>query len=103
MPNNPYESAQVQRVLKVQMLLGGHEINGLAPGEIAKSLNISASDTTRALHNLMYAGIAEKIIDTDRWRLTTRLPQIAVAMLNNLDRSQAKLDEVRQRYTVDRS
>lgn len=94
-----YESAQVQRVLKVLLLLGGHELKGLAPGEIAKSLNIPNADTTRALNNLMYAGIAEQIADSGRWRLTTKVPQIAVAMLNNLDRAERKLSETRQRYT----
>ncbi len=81
------------------MLLAGHELKGLAPGEIAKSLSLPAADITRALHNLMYAGIAEQLQDSSRWRLTTKVPQVAIAMLNNLDRAQIKLDETRQRYT----
>tara|TARA_R110002096_G_scaffold172484_8_gene346201 strand:+ start:2689 stop:3000 length:312 start_codon:yes stop_codon:yes gene_type:complete len=103
MPLNKYESAQVQRVLKVLLLLGGHELKGLAPGEIAKSLTIPNADITRALNNLMYGGLAEQIGDSGRWRLTTRIPQIAVAMLNNLDRAESKLAETRQRYTREHS
>jgi DNA-binding IclR family transcriptional regulator len=94
-----YTCASQQRILRVLILLGGHEVNGLAPAEIAHSLDITQPNTIRDLENLRIAGLAEKIADSGRWRLSPRLPQIAVAMLANIDRSQRKLEEVRQRYT----
>lgn len=94
-----YRSNGQQRVLRVLVFLGGHEVKGLAPGEIAKSLDISPSQVTHDLANLRIAGLAEQLPDSDRWRLAPRLPQIALAMLNGMDRAQSKLDEVRQRYT----
>jgi DNA-binding IclR family transcriptional regulator len=94
-----YQCASQQRILKVMLCLAGHEVLGLAPGEIAEKVQSSPSVTTRDLRNLQAAGIAERIEETGRWRLGPRVPQIAVAMLNSLDRATSKLDEVRQRYT----
>ncbi|NOY61761.1 MAG: hypothetical protein GXP10_01185 [Gammaproteobacteria bacterium] len=94
-----YTNTSQQRILKVLLALGGHEINGLAVGEIAKGINASPPNIVRDLANLDEAGIAEKITDTNRWRLTPRIPQIAMAMLNTLDRTEHKTAEVRQRFT----
>lgn len=95
-----YRSESQQRVLKIMLILAGHEVNGLAPGEVARAANTTASNTTRALANLHEAGIAEKIPESDRWRLGPRIPQIATAMLNGISRAQSKVDEVKQRYTT---
>ena len=94
-----YTNATQQRILRVLLALAGHEVNGLAPSEIAHGLNINQSNTTRDLANLREAGLAEQIPDTGRWRLTPRIPQIAVAMLQGVDRAQLKVTEVKQRYT----
>lgn len=95
-----YRSESQQRVLKIMMVLAGHEVNGLAPGEVAKAANTTASNATRTLANLYLAGVAEKIPESDRWRLSPRVPQIATAMLNGISRAQGKVDEVKQRYTT---
>lgn len=97
MAENYINGAQ-QRVLQALLVLAGHEIDGLAPGQIASALGTSASNTTRDLSNLKEAGLAESL-ESGRWRLTPRIPQIAVAMLNALDRASSRVDEVKQRYT----
>ncbi len=98
-----YRSAPQQRILKVLLILGGHEVDGLAPQQIADSLNIKPSQVTHDLANLALAGLAEQLLETKRWRLTPKVPQIAMAMLNNLNQKQRKLSEIEQRYTRDRT
>lgn len=94
-----YRSNAQQRILRIAVFLGGHEINGLAPGEIAKALDISAANVTHDLANLRLAGLAEQVPQNNRWRLSPRVPQIAMAMLNGISRAQAKVDETQNRYT----
>jgi len=101
MSNNDerYRSASQLRILKMLLLLGGHEVDGLAPSQIAKSLQIAPGEVTHDTANLRLAGLAEQIIETGRWRLTPRVPQIAMAMLRELERRGNFLDETKQRYT----
>jgi len=97
--NEKYRSSSQQRILRVLVSLAGHEVSGIAPSELAKALSVTYDKMTRDLANLRIAGLAEPITDTNRWRLTPKLTQIGLAMLNNLERSQQKIDEVKQRYT----
>lgn len=97
--NEKYKSNAQQRILKILVLLGGHEMNGLSPGDIGKTLNISPANVTHDLSNLRIAGLAEQIEGIGTWRLTPRVPQIAIAMLNGISRTKSKLDEVENRYT----
>ena len=99
--SNRYHCESQQRILRVLLCLGGNVVTGLAPIEIATSLGIARDKVTRDLANLEEAGCAERIQDTGRWRLGPRVPQIAIAMLTELDRSQSKLDEIRHRFTRD--
>ncbi|MEW6314746.1 MAG: hypothetical protein AB1513_12040 [Pseudomonadota bacterium] len=99
MSKQKYESNCQQRILRVLVHLFGHEVHGLAPGEIAKALSINAANVTHDLANLKIAGLAEQIQDSGRWRLTPRLPQRALAMLNEIERCSNRVNEVQQRYT----
>lgn len=94
-----YRSPAQQRVLQILVALAGHEVNGLAPGEVAAAVKTSPSNATRGLANLYLAGLAEQIHDSGRWRLTPRIPQIGLAMLDGVSRAQSKVDEVKQRYS----
>ncbi|MGB3749425.1 MAG: helix-turn-helix domain-containing protein [Rhodanobacter sp.] len=96
-----YINAAQQRVLKTLMLLAGHEVMGLAPGEIAKAVRTSASNVTRDLANLREAGMAETL-DTGAWRITPRVGQIALRVLNSLGEARKRVDETAQRFSVDR-
>lgn len=95
----PYESSSQQRILKVLMAMFGHEVAGIAPGELAKLAEITPQEATRDLANLRIAGLAEQLADTGRWRLTARLPQKALVMLNEINRAAERIKETQQRYT----
>jgi DNA-binding IclR family transcriptional regulator len=94
-----YENDGQQRILKVLLALSGHEIEGLAPGELAKGLHLTPAQITRDLANLQLAGLAEEIAATGRWRLTPKLVQIGVAMMLAVEQSEKKLAELKNRYT----
>jgi DNA-binding IclR family transcriptional regulator len=94
-----YVNESQQRVLRVMLALSGREVEGLAPGELAKGLSISPANVTRDLANLREAGLAEEIVDTGRWRLTPKLVQIGVAMQLSVDEAERKLAETKSRYS----
>ncbi|MBL3601601.1 MAG: helix-turn-helix transcriptional regulator [gamma proteobacterium endosymbiont of Lamellibrachia anaximandri] len=94
-----YKSNSQQRIVKILLFLGGHEVNGLAPGEIANGLSITPNNVTHDLANLRLAGVAEQLPESGRWRLTPRVPQIAMAMLNGISRAESKTNEVKNRFT----
>lgn len=96
-----YINAAQQRVLQVLLRLSGHEIDGIAPGEMAKALRTSPSNITRDLANLHEAGMAEEFLP-NRWRLTPRVVQISVAHGAALSKAKAQLDEVQQRFSRQR-
>lgn len=87
-----------QRVLRTLTMLCGHELDGLAPGEIAKALQTQPSNTTRDLANLRESGLAEPL-DSGRWRITPRMAQLALAVLKSLDVAQQRVEETRLRFT----
>jgi DNA-binding IclR family transcriptional regulator len=97
--NQNYINAAQQRILKTQLLLAGNELNGLAPSDLAKALDTNPSNVTRDLANLKEAGIAEQITETGRWRLGPKVVQVAVDFFTQLERTQSRVDEIKQRYT----
>jgi DNA-binding IclR family transcriptional regulator len=99
MSDERYVNEGQQRVLRVLLALSGHEVDGVAPGELAKGLSISPSLITRDLSNLQLAGLAEEMTGTGRWRFTPKLVQIGVAMQLAVEEAERKLAETRQRYT----
>lgn len=99
MSNPAYLSDSQQRVLKTLDVLFGHEVNGLPPGQVAKLVGTSPSNSTRDLANLREAGMAEEIGDTGHWRVSARLGQRALAILHNIDAAAQRLDDTRNRYT----
>jgi DNA-binding IclR family transcriptional regulator len=96
-----YINAAQQRVLKTLVLLAGHELMGLAPGEIAKAVRTGASNVTRDLANLREAGMAEQL-DNGQWRITPRVGQLALRVLNSLGEARKRVEETAQRFSVDR-
>lgn len=88
-----------QRLLRTVLLLAGNELTGVAPSDLAKALDVHPSNVTRDLANLAHAGLAEQLTETGRWRLGPKIVQVAVDFQINLQRSQSRVDEIRQRYT----
>lgn len=95
-----YLATSQQRVLRALVSLAGHEVNGLTTSQLAHATRTSPSNTVRDLANLRAAGLAEEVPGLEgRWRLGPKLIQIALAHLRHVDQSQARLDEVKQRYS----
>lgn len=97
--NTDYTSNCQQRILKVMLALFGHEIDGLPPGQIAKTLGILASKATRDLDNLKTAGLVEQVPHNMNYRITPMLGQKALAILHTIDRAAQRVEETRSRYT----
>lgn len=102
-----YVCESQQRLLFVIHALAGHEIDGLSLTEIAsalairsgKSKNAEKNNVFRDLHNLKEDGSAEQIVGTDRWRLSVKFMQHALAYQRHIERMASRLDETRQRYS----
>lgn len=94
-----YRCASQQRILKVLMCLFGHEIDGLAPGQVAKLAGITAGNVTRDLWNLEEAGLVERLPGGDKVRISPQLGRKALAILHGLDRAKRQLDDITSRFT----
>lgn len=95
-----YISKNQQRLLSIQIVLAGHEFNGLAPSEIAKAARTSASNVTHDLANLKEAGLAEQVPGLEsRWRLGPKAIQMFRAHTLGMERIQSRVAETHQRYT----
>ena len=94
-----YISDAQQRIVGLVCALAGNEMEGLAPGQLAKLVARLPSQVTRDLANLKHAGWAEQITTTGRWRLGPAPVQIALRHMTALGRAQTRLDEVTQRFS----
>ena len=99
MADEKYLSDAQQRLLQLILTLSGNEIEGLAPGQIAKLAGCSPSQVTRDLANLRHMGWAEQIETSARWRLGPEIVQIATRHLTALDRAAKRLGEATNRYS----
>ena len=98
MSDDKYVSENQQRLLRLIQLLAGHELEGLAPGEIAKQNECQPTQVTRDLANLKHFGWAEQIAATGRWRLGPDIVRIATRYMTSLDRARRKVEELSGRF-----
>lgn len=96
-PTHYINDAQ-QRLLQVIDLLSGHEVQGLLPSEIAKSMGCSAPLVTRDMANLQHAGWAERTPKGDRWRLSPHAIQLSLRFAAGLAESERALKDITQRF-----
>lgn len=87
------------RVLKVLIALRGHTITGLSNQDLARGLNESPSAITRALQNLIEAGLAVKL-DNGRFAHSVQMLQIAQAHAQHIVQLQNRISEVNQRIAA---
>lgn len=101
--NMKYISENVQRTLKVQQALQGHELTGITPGDLAKATDITPSNVTRCLNNLAFHGTAEQHPTVKgRWRLSVSyLVRTANSLVRELDKVHAQMADIK-RYQVQR-
>lgn len=94
-----YTNSSQQRILKVVLTMFGHEIDGLAPGQLSKLACITPGEATRDLDNLMQAGFVEKVPQGNAYRITPMVGQKAMAILHTLDHAARRVEETRNRFT----
>jgi DNA-binding IclR family transcriptional regulator len=94
-----YTNDAQQRLLRLLLVLAGHEVHGLAPHVIARELGASASVVTRDMANLQAAGWAEKVPATGLWRLAPLPVQIAARHMAALGQAESRLAEIKNRYS----
>ena len=94
-------AAPIRKTCDLLRLLAGHEVLGLAPGEIAKGLDVPAPWVSRALPALeAETGFVERVEGTNRWRLGVPLVRIATTVATNLNAAKRQLDDISARYSV---
>ncbi|WP_065204279.1 MarR family transcriptional regulator [Shewanella woodyi] len=99
--DNQYISEQVQRTLKIIVVMAGREIQGISPSELAKLVQTSPTNITRALANLKEANFVERLpSDARHWRLAPKLVQIANSVSLNLNQAQLQLQQDQQNYSL---
>lgn len=96
-----YSNGPQERGYRVLQALAGHEVFGLAPGDLAKGLGEPPSSITRDLGVLCKVGLAERIEETGRYRLGPKLIQIALAHSRGVQKVRDRLNEVEHRYSRD--
>lgn len=94
-----YINATQQRLLRVITALAGHEVHGLTPKDIATQVGCSGPQVTADMANLVEAGWAERVPDTDRWRLSPKPIQLALRHMQAMDMARSRLDETTNRYS----
>lgn len=91
----------IRKTCELLRLLAGNELLGLAPGEIAKGLNVGAPWVSVNLPAIAAeTGFVERVDGTNRWRLGVPLVRIANTVNTELASAKRRLDEVSNRYHV---
>ena len=84
------------RVLKILKVLKGYTLTGLSNGDIAKALNESPANITRALQTLIEEGFVIKL-DNGLFAHSVQMLQIAQAHANHFAKMQDQITEMQQR------
>lgn len=93
--------ASAQKVLRVLKALRGHSLSGVTNQQLAQQLDEPPSAVTRALQTLVAEGFAEQQLDQS-YTIGVAAVQIAKAHDEEVSRSQARIDELKQRVSVTR-
>ena len=92
--------APVATTCQLFRLLASHEVHGLAPGEIAKALDIGAPWVSNNMQPLAELGFVEKVADTNRWRLGMALLRIAHTVFTANAQAKEQQESRMQRMTT---
>jgi DNA-binding IclR family transcriptional regulator len=100
-PTTPPALAEpIRKACDLFRLLAGHEVHGLAPGEIAKALNVGAPWVSVNLPALAGTGFVERVADTNRWRLGVSFVRIAHTVFTANTQAKERLEERMARMTT---
>lgn len=87
-------------VLTVLDVLARHFAHGLTNTDLQKATGFNAPNITRYVATLEAAGFAERIPETGRIRPSIRFAQMAVGILNDVDRAKNRLNEIQTRLST---
>ena len=91
----------IRKTCELFRLLAGHELLGLAPGEIAKGLGVGAPWVSVNLPAIAAeTGFVERVDGTNRWRLGVPFVRISFTVSTQLGAAKQRLTEVSSRYQV---
>lgn len=94
-------SSQIRKTCDLYRLLAGHIVIGLAPGEIAKGIDVSPSWVSINLPAIAAeTGFVEQVPGTNRWRLGPTLARIGITVATELNAARQNLDDLSRRYTT---
>lgn len=96
MNKKPTNTSQV-RILKIINCLKGHAIDGLSNTDIATMIKDSKANVSRTLDVMIAEGFAVKHEETGRFSLSKKMISIATSTMLELDKAEAKINEIRQR------
>jgi len=96
--SSPINQAQ-QRLMSIVEMLANDTVIGYSPIKIARHLGTSPSNITRDMANLREHGWAERNEEHDTWKLTPRIGQQAVKILNSIQRYSDMAEQARNRFT----
>ncbi len=89
-----------RRAVRLLFAMKGHAFAGIRLKQIADSVEQSPSTTLRDLEVLADEGLVERLAaDKDRWRLTPKLIQLALAHQAEMASIQQRIDDTTQRYS----
>ena len=91
--------SSAKRTLKILKLLKGKSLTGLSNNDIAKAINDSQANVTRACQVLVEEGLAEKL-SNGRFALSTGMLQIAVAHQREMVGGMDRINEINQRVNA---
>ncbi|HEY0954004.1 MAG TPA: transcriptional regulator [Roseateles sp.] len=94
-------SSQIRKSCDLYRLLAGHIVIGLAPGEIAKGLDVSPSWVSINLPAIAAeTGFVEQVPGTNRWRLGPALARIGITVATELNAARQNLEDLSRRYST---
>lgn len=92
--------AAVSRALRIVLALAGHTFDGARLKQVAAAVEQSSPTTLRDLQGLESEGWVERVPGAeDRWRLSPRPVQIAIAHQSELARLEQRLADLRTNYS----
>ncbi len=94
-------SPPIRKSADLYRLLAGHIVLGLAPGEIAKGIDVSPSWVSINLPAIAAeTGFVEQVPGTNRWRLGPTLARIGITVATELNAARRNLDDLSNRYST---
>lgn len=99
MKENTAISTTQLRGYQTLLALFGHEFSGIECQNLAEKLDGNRSTVYKDLATLREAGLAEQLPNKN-WRVSPQIGRAAIKMLNHINETRARADEMVSRYTL---